>query len=102
MGSFKGVRDHSREYPKCFDHFDPNSFGGRGLPIAESLLKELENHPVLNRSFLAGRLTSANVGALVKRLKPFGVDVASGIESAVGKKDLRKMKSFMDAVRGQH
>ena len=48
--------------------------------------------------FLAGGLTPENVGDAIKLLKPFAVDVSSGIETD-GKKDFSKMKAFADAVR---
>lgn len=48
--------------------------------------------------FLAGGLTPENVGSAIKMLKPFAVDVSSGIETD-GRKDFGKMKAFADAVR---
>ena len=48
--------------------------------------------------FLAGGLNVENVGAAIELLKPFAVDVSSGIETD-GRKDFDKMKAFADAVR---
>ena len=48
--------------------------------------------------FLAGGLDPQNVGVAVRLLRPYGVDVSSGIETG-GRKDREKMAAFVDAVR---
>ena len=48
---------------------------------------------------VAGGLAADNVGAAIEQLKPYAVDVSSGIESAPGKKDHAKMKEFMQVIR---
>ena len=48
--------------------------------------------------FLAGGLTPENAGRAVKELKPYAVDVSSGIETG-GFKDVQKMRAFIQAVR---
>jgi len=49
--------------------------------------------------FLAGGLTGRSVGALLRQVRPFAVDVARGVEREPGRKDLRKMEEFMRRVR---
>lgn len=51
--------------------------------------------------FMAGGLSPENVGAVIHRLSPFGVDVASGIESQPGVKNMTKMRQFIAAVKGE-
>ncbi len=71
-------------------------YGGSGVTADWEGAAELaKKYPLL----LAGGLTPENVGEAVGRVKPWGVDVASGVELAPGKKDANKMKAFVQAVR---
>ncbi len=67
--------------------------GGTGTAFDWTLLKEIDRP-----YFLAGGLHSGNVADAIGNLKPFAVDVSSGIESE-HKKDIQKMRSFIAAVR---
>ena len=71
-------------------------YGGSGVTADWDGAAELaKKYPLL----LAGGLTPENVAAAVSRVQPWGVDVASGVESALGEKDARKMKAFVKAVK---
>jgi phosphoribosylanthranilate isomerase len=48
---------------------------------------------------LAGGLTAANVQTAIRQVRPYGVDVSSGVEMAKGRKDREKMAAFIQAVR---
>lgn len=50
--------------------------------------------------FLAGGLTLENVKEAIEAAKPYGVDVASGVESAGGGKDIKKVKDFIKNAKG--
>jgi phosphoribosylanthranilate isomerase len=71
-------------------------YGGSGVIADWSAAAELaKKYPLL----LAGGLTPENVVDAVQQVKPWGVDVASGVESEPGKKDAVKMSAFVRAVR---
>jgi phosphoribosylanthranilate isomerase len=69
--------------------------GGTGQTFHWELAKELTGNRKL---VLAGGLNSSNVEAAVKELRPFGVDVSSGVETD-GYKDFYKIKEFIEKVR---
>ena len=71
-------------------------YGGSGVTADwEGAAGLAKKYPLL----LAGGLTPENVAEAVSRVKPWGVDVASGVESAPGKKDAGLMVRFVKAVR---
>ena len=54
-----------------------------------------KQHPFI----LAGGLNPENVGAAINDARPDAVDVSSGVEAAPGKKDMKKVRAFVDAVK---
>lgn len=67
--------------------------GGTGETFDWGMLRQMKRP-----YFLAGGLTPGNVGEAVRLLRPYGVDVSSGVESG-GVKDFEKMAAFVAAVR---
>lgn len=71
-------------------------YGGTGVTADWDGAAELaKRYPIL----LAGGLTPENVADAVRRVHPWGVDVASGVESVPGLKDASMMKAFVHAVK---
>ncbi len=85
------------------DTVDPGQPGGTGRTLDWSLVADaresgaLQGWPPL---FLAGGLTAGNVGQAISIVRPWGVDVSSGVESEPGRKSAEKMEAFVRAARG--
>jgi phosphoribosylanthranilate isomerase len=82
------------------DSSGAGEFGGSGRTFPWEIGREfVQGNPHL-RVILAGGLTPENVAEAVGIVRPFGVDVTSGIESSPGRKDHRRMRDFIAAARG--
>jgi phosphoribosylanthranilate isomerase len=74
-----------------------DGYGGSGKVLDWSLVAEVAREmPIV----LAGGLTPENVAEAVRTVRPWAVDVASGVESAPGVKDEEKMRRFIEAAKG--
>jgi phosphoribosylanthranilate isomerase len=92
---------HARAYPGghlLVDAKVPGVLGGSGTAFDWTLVRELatERHVTL-----AGGLDPDNVARAIREVRPFCVDVASGVEraGAPGEKDLARVRAFVDAAR---
>jgi phosphoribosylanthranilate isomerase len=75
----------------------PGSYGGAGVLADWSRAAELARRRLI---VLAGGLTPENVGAAIRQVHPWGVDVSSGVETN-GVKDVAKIRAFVAAARDQ-
>jgi len=80
------------------DAYSPDKAGGTGQTFNWDLATQAQRwgRPI----FLAGGLTPDNVAEAVNRVRPFGVDVSSGVEASPGKKDHGKVRTFIEAAKG--
>ena len=77
------------------DAFDADRLGGTGKTFDWDAAREAKRYgPII----LAGGLTPENVGQAVRVVRPYAVDVASGVESAPGIKDSAKLSAFFAAL----
>jgi phosphoribosylanthranilate isomerase len=78
------------------DTFSDTAYGGTGHTTDWSLAAEVAKAaPML----LAGGLTPGNVQEAIRQVRPYGVDVSSGVERSPGQKDPDKIRGFIQAVR---
>ncbi len=90
----------ARSYPGehiLLDASVPGIPGGTGRTFDWAIAAEVQKERKLT---LAGGLTPGNVAEAVATVNPFRVDVASGVESAPGRKDPDLVKRFIDAAKG--
>jgi phosphoribosylanthranilate isomerase len=88
------LRPFSRAAAWLFDSYVPE-YCGVGESFDWSLLPAVQDR----RFILSGGLSRANVAEAIRRVRPWGVDVSSGVESAKGIKDAAKIAAFIAEVR---
>jgi len=82
-----------------FDTYTP-AYGGSGQTFDHTLLASVPAVSTTTRPvILAGGLTAENVAAAVRTVRPWAVDVSSGVETAPGIKSAEKIRAFVAAVR---
>jgi phosphoribosylanthranilate isomerase len=100
--AFRGIPESNAGYKRneapamLIDAAVKGVYGGSGVTADWTAAAELaKKYPLL----LAGGLTPENVADAVRQVRPWGVDVASGVESAPGEKDAGKMIQFVKEVK---
>jgi phosphoribosylanthranilate isomerase len=77
------------------DAYDPDQRGGTGRTVDWSRAAAIAaRRPVL----LAGGLNALNVAEAIRTVRPFGIDVSSGVESSPGVKDHARLRALFEAV----
>ena len=87
-----------RDFPADFYLLDSWSegYGGSGAQFPWEWLDGLDTAKLI----LSGGLRVDNVAQAIRRFRPYGVDVCSGVEARPGVKDHGKLKEFIDAAKG--
>ena len=79
------------------DAYDPERYGGTGTLADWAVAQSLA---VRFRVLLAGGLDPGTVGEAIEQVRPWGVDVSSGVERAKGRKDHDRVRAFVQVARG--
>ena len=92
--------EHLKEYSTeawLLVSYAPDRVGGTGEKFNWDLAREARSlgRPI----FLAGGLTPLNVAQAIEHVRPYGVDVSSGVEAVPGKKDHAKVRDFIAAAK---
>jgi phosphoribosylanthranilate isomerase len=77
------------------DAFHDDLWGGTGGAFDWSTVPERMARPII----LSGGLTAANVADAIRRVRPYAVDVSTGVEAFKGVKDVEKIAAFIGAVK---
>jgi phosphoribosylanthranilate isomerase len=96
--SIDSLADYQSAYCYLLDTYRKGKPGGTGETFDWSLAilaRNLLRKPII----LAGGLNPGNVFDAILAVRPYAVDVSSGVESSPGRKDLAKVKEFIDHVR---
>ena len=96
MESLKLLADYPTD-AWLLDAYAPEQVGGTGKTFNWELAAEAQTwgRPI----FLAGGLKSENVAEAIRQVRPYAVDVSSGVEAAPGKKDHAKLRAFIQAAK---
>jgi phosphoribosylanthranilate isomerase len=78
------------------DTYREGQLGGTGETFDWNLAVEAKK---FGKIILAGGLTPENVGPAIEQVRPYGVDVSSGVEERIGKKDHSKLKRFIETAK---
>src|SRR5207248_3116926 len=95
-----GALDQARKYHRVawlLDSWVPGQLGGTGATFNWDLAREATKFSRM--IILAGGLTPDNVADAVQQVRPYAVDVSSGVESTPGHKDHLKMRNFITRAR---
>ena len=89
------IGDFDPDVVLLVDAHDPARFGGTGKTVNWDSAREIA---ATRYTILAGGLNAANINLAIRSVRPYGVDVSSGVESAPGVKDPDRLRTFFEAL----
>jgi phosphoribosylanthranilate isomerase len=89
------LADFAPDVVLLVDADDPVRFGGTGKTVDWDSAREIA---ATRPTILAGGLNATNVKLAIRSVRPYGVDVSSGVESAPGVKDPNRLRTFFEAL----
>jgi phosphoribosylanthranilate isomerase len=97
QGAIAAPQDGDATLPQLLiDAYHPQQYGGTGISADLIVVKPIARQV---RLLLAGGLTPETVASAIEQVRPWGVDVSSGVEAVKGIKDHAKVRAFIRAVR---
>ncbi|HID66427.1 MAG TPA: phosphoribosylanthranilate isomerase [Aquificaceae bacterium] len=91
------VGEWKKAYAILLDTYSKNLYGGTGKTFNWEIASKLVEEGY--KIFLSGGLRPENVEKAIRQVKPYAVDVSSGVEREKGKKDYRKVEEFVKTVK---
>jgi phosphoribosylanthranilate isomerase len=96
-GAIAALQDGDATLPQLLiDAYHPQQYGGTGVPADLVMVRPIARQV---RLLLAGGLTPETVALAIEQVRPWGVDVSSGVEATKGIKDHTKVRAFIQTVR---
>lgn len=96
MSDLETVKRYREASAILLDTYARGMAGGTGETFNWDIAIEAKR---FGKIILAGGLTPENVAEAVKTVRPYGIDVASGVEAHAGKKDHKKLRSFIERAQ---
>jgi phosphoribosylanthranilate isomerase len=94
-GGAVNVSEFDSDIVLLLDTHDPERRGGTGKTVNWDVARDIA---AMRPAILAGGLNAANVKLAIRSVRPYGIDVSSGVESSPGIKDPNRMRSFFEAL----
>ncbi len=94
-GGAVNVSEFDSDIVLLLDAHDPERRGGTGKTVNWDVARDIA---AMRPTILAGGLNAANIKLAIRSVRPYGIDVSSGVESSPGIKDPNRMRSFFEAL----